>query len=97
MNTTFKKQKPPIYASRRIIVRIIDERGIEELKKRITLNLKDLIKMIEWNEQNGIKVFRLSSELFLHKTNPKVADYDYDFAKDLLKEIGDLANKNNGW
>jgi len=48
-------------------------------------------------EQNGIKVFRLSSELFLHKTNPKVADYDYDFAKDLLKEIGDLANKNNGW
>ena len=95
MNTTLKKQKPPIYASRKIIVRIIDERGIEELKKRITLNLKDLIKMIEWNEQNGIKVFRLSSELFLHKTNPKVADYDYDFAKDLLKEIGDLANKYN--
>ena len=35
MNTTLKKKKPPIYASRKIIVRIIDERGIEELKKEL--------------------------------------------------------------
>tara|TARA_X000000950_G_scaffold287778_1_gene401589 strand:- start:12099 stop:13007 length:909 start_codon:yes stop_codon:yes gene_type:complete len=95
MNTTLKKQKPAVYASRKIIVRIIDERGIEELKRRILLNLKDLLKMIEWNEQNGIKVFRLSSELFLHKTNPKVPDYDYEFAKELLKQIGDLAKQYN--
>ena len=39
MNTSLKKCKPPIYASRRIIVRIIDERGIEELKTRIIKNL----------------------------------------------------------
>ena len=32
MNTTLKKQKPPVYASRRIIVRIVNEKGIEELK-----------------------------------------------------------------
>ena len=38
--------------------------GIEELKRRILLNLEDLLKMIQWNEDNGIKVFRLSSELF---------------------------------
>ena len=42
MNTSLKKCKPPIYASRRIIVRIIDERGIEELKTRIIKNLEDL-------------------------------------------------------
>ena len=64
---------------------------MEELKRRITDNLKDLVKMIEWNEQNGIKVFRLSSELFMHKTNPKVEDYSFDFALDLLKQAGDLA------
>ncbi len=28
MNTTLKKQTPAVYASRKIIVRIIDERGI---------------------------------------------------------------------
>ena len=94
-NTTLKKQKPPIYASRRIIIRIIDERGIEELKSRIIKNLEDLLKMIDWNEENGIKVFRLSSELFPHKTNPKVQDYDYDFSLDLLKKIGEKAKKYN--
>ena len=31
MNMTLKEQKPPVYASRKIIVRIIDQKGIEEL------------------------------------------------------------------
>ena len=91
MNTTLKKQKPPVYAARRIIVRIIDEKGIDELKRRILANLEDLYKMLEWNEANGIRVFRLSSELFQHKTNPKVPDYTYDFALDHLKKIGEYA------
>ena len=95
MNTTLKKLKPAVYASRRIIVRIVDERGIEELKLRITKNLEDMLKMMDWNEENGIKVFRMSSEMFLHKTNPKVADYDYDFAVDLLKQIGEKSKKYN--
>ena len=93
MNTTLKKKKVPVYASRRIIVRIIDRLGIEELKRRILLNLEDLLKMLQWNEDNGIRVFRLSSEMFQHKTNPKVPDYDFDFALEHLKKISDLAKK----
>ena len=95
MNMTLKEQKPPVYASRKIIVRIIDQKGIEELKHRVILNLKDLLKMLDWNEQNGIKVFRLSSELFPHKTNPKVPDYDIDFAQELLEQIGEKARGYN--
>ena len=64
MNTTLKKQKPPVYCSRKIIVRIIDKNIFEELKQRVLDNLTDLYKMLEWNEENGIKVFRLSSEMF---------------------------------
>ena len=51
--------------------------------------------MMDWNEQNGIKVFRLSSELFPHKSNPKVEDYDFDFAVDLLRQIGEKSKKYN--
>jgi UV DNA damage endonuclease len=91
MNTTLKKKKVPVYASRRMIIRTIREQGIDELKRRILLNLEDLIKMIEWNDQNGIRVFRLSSELFPHKTNSKVEDYTFDFAKDHLKRVGECA------
>lgn len=95
MNTTLKKEKPAIYCSRKIIVRVIEEKGMTELKNRICKNLKDLLKMIEWNEINGIKVFRLSSELFPHKTNPKVPEYSLTFVKGLLKKIGDTAKSYN--
>ena len=95
MNTQLRGLKVPIYCSRRIIVRTIQKLGIEELKSRILKNLEDLLVMIQWNEDNGIKVFRLSSELFLHKTNPRVEDYTYDFAIPLLKKIGALAKKYN--
>lgn len=63
MNTTLREGKPSIYASRRINQKTIREKGIEECKRRVIDNLKDIIKMIEWNEQNGIKVFRLSSDI----------------------------------
>jgi UV DNA damage endonuclease len=93
LNITLREYKPSIYASRKMIQRTIKERGIDELKKRIRLNLNDILRMMEWNDKNGIKVFRLSSELFPHKTNPNVENYSYDFAIDLLQEIGKLSKR----
>ena len=40
--------------------------------------------MMDWNEKNGIKLFRLGGDLFPHKSNPKVEEYSYDFALELL-------------
>jgi UV DNA damage endonuclease len=91
LNTTLRAQKPSIFASRKMIQRTIKTKGIEELKKKILQNVKDVLKMMHWNEMNGIKVFRLSSEMFPHKTNPNVEDYDYDFTRDTLKQIGELS------
>ena len=93
MNTELRGLKKPVYCSRRIIIRIINEKGVEELKRRILMNLEDLYKMLVWNEENGIRVFRLSSEMFQHKTNPKVPDYTYDFAMNHLKKIGEYAKE----
>ena len=95
LNTILKSRKPPIFASRKMIIRKIEEDGIDKLKEKIIQNLKDLLVMIDWNEENGIKVFRLNSELFPHKSNPKVESYDFDFAKDLLKQIGEKARSYN--
>ena len=93
LNTELRSQKPPIFASRKMIIRTIQELGIETLKEKIIQNLKDILKMIDWNENHGIRVFRLSSEMFPHKSNPKVENYDFDFAKELLKEIGEKAKR----
>ena len=95
LNTQLRVQKPPVFASRKMIIRTVKEKGIDVLKEKIIQNLKDVLTMMDWNEQNGIKVFRLSSELFPHKSNPRVEDYDFDFAKDLLRQIGEKSKKYN--
>ena len=95
INTQLRFAKPPVFASRKMIIRSIEKEGIEVLKSKITQNLKDVLTMMEWNEANGIKVFRLSSELFPHKSNPRVEDYTFDFARELLNQIGVLAHKYN--
>ena len=95
LNITMREQKPSVFSSRSIILKTLQEKGSDFLKVKIIQNLKDTLRLIEWNEENGIKVFRLSSELFPHKSNPKAEKYDFEFAKSLLKNIGDLSKKYN--
>ena len=86
LNTTLRKQKDPIFASRTLRIKTIDLKGIEELKRLAILNLVDLEQMIYWNKVNGIKLFRLSSGIFPHLSNPLVKDYGFEFAKEQLKQ-----------
>lgn len=95
LNTILRKQKPPVFASRSVIMRTLEEKGVEHLQEKILQNLRDILTMMDWNENNGIKVFRLSSELFPHKSNQKARQYTYDFAVDLLREIGEKSKKYN--
>jgi UV DNA damage endonuclease len=78
-----------------MIIKTIKEKGIDELKNKILQNLRDVLTIMDWNEKNGIKVYRLSSDLFPHKSNIKVDNYDFDFAKDLLREIGEKSRLYN--
>ena len=91
LNTELREQKPTVFCSRTMIQKTVKEKGIDELKRRVLLNLDDLLTVIQWNEDNGIRVYRLSSEMFPHKTNPNVEQYTLDFAKEKLKKAGDLA------
>lgn len=95
MNTILQQKKPPVMSSRSVILKTLQTKGFEPLREKIIQNLKDTLIMIDWNEKKGIKVFRLSSELFPHKSNAKALDYDYDFALDLLKQIGKKAKLYN--
>ena len=95
LNSTLRGQKPSVFCSRKMIIRKIEEDGIQALKLKIIQNLNDLYEMIKWNERHGIKVLRISSELFPHISNPKVEGYDMDFADPLLKKIGEFARSLN--
>lgn len=93
INTGLREQG--IFCSRKPILRTIDEKGIGVLIERCTKNCQDLIKLIKWNQNNDIKVFRISSELFPHYSNPKAPSYSLDFAHELLAEAGRLARQYN--
>lgn len=93
INTQLREQKPPVFASRSATMRTINEQGVDVLKDRILQNLRDVLTMMNWNEAHGIRVLRLSSDLFPHKSNPKVDEYDLEFAIPLLQEIGEKARK----
>ena len=93
MNTVLRAQG--VFSSRSIILKTFETKGIDHLKEKIVQNLQDTLELMEWNHQNGIHVFRLSSDIFPHKSNPRAPGYTFDFAKDLLLQIGDLSKKYN--
>ncbi len=95
MNTELRAQKPSVFCSRTMVMKSIKEKGIDLLKEKILQNLEDLVKMIEWNEKNGIRVMRLSSHLFPHKTNPGIENYDFDFAMPLFEKIKETHQRYN--
>ena len=89
LNTALREKG--IFCSRKPIMKTIKDKGLAYLQSICRQNCQDLIKMLKWNADNGIRVFRMSSELFPHKSNPRVLTYDLDFAQDLLTEAGLLA------
>lgn len=63
------------------------EKGLSHVSKLSLQNTEDLIKLIEWNNENGIKVFRMSSEMF-----PWASEYDWTHLPD-FKVIQDNLQK----
>jgi len=95
LNTQLREQG--VFCSRKPIMATIkklgDEKGIEYLKKLCLQNLQDMLKLLEWNAKRGIRVYRMSSEIFPHKSNYRMPGYTLDFAQDMLTRIGDYARQ----
>ena len=70
------------------------ERGLPHVSDLALQNVRDLVNIVKWNEEMGIKLFRMSSELFPWMTYYDFEDLpDYDKIKNTLKGIGTLAEK----
>ena len=95
INSKLREQKPPVFSSRTVRLATIESKGLDNLKALVILNLLDTITILKENVNLGIHVFRLTSELFPHSTNPKCGGYNIEFASDLLKAIGDTARDCN--
>ena len=90
INETLKKQK--ISCNRGMIKRTFQAKGITYASELALANVTDLKKIIEWNNANGISVYRMTSCLF-----PWFSDYDIfdmpdiDAIVDVMSEAGKIA------
>ena len=90
INMALQKQK--VCSNRGMIKRTFQAKGIEYASELALINVKALKKIIEWNNANGIKVYRMTSCLF-----PWMSEYDIftlpdiDAIADTMSEAGEIA------
>jgi len=81
-----------VTTNRAMVKRTFEAKGLDYVSELALANAKDIIKILEWNRMNGIKLFRLSSTIVpwgdhLDLTQLK----DYKEIKSELKKAGDFA------
>ncbi|KAN0061786.1 hypothetical protein ACQY0O_005779 [Thecaphora frezii] len=92
LNTVLRWQDPPVFSSRTARIKTMDDQGPDYIKELGRLNARDMIPMILWNETNGIRFMRLSSEVFPFASHAKYG-YSLRYAEKELRAAGDLAKK----
>ena len=71
-----------------------NERGLPYVSELALQNVKDLENIVKWNEEMGIKLFRMSSDLFPWMTFYEFEQLpDYPMIDVYLKNIGALAEE----
>jgi len=95
INMTLSSQKPKVTTNRSMIKKTFVEKGVEYAGELGLQNARDLFTILQWNNRKGIKVFRLSSEMF-----PWASEYDiesspyYKRILMILQACGKFANDN---
>ena len=83
-----------IMTNRTMRRKTFDTKGIDYVSDLALANVKDLKTIIQWNDEMGIKLFRLSSQIF-----PWMEEYEFSDLKDfneivsLMVETGNIATK----
>lgn len=94
-NITLSKLKNRVITNRGMVKKTFLTRGLEYAGELAKKNVEDLLTIIEWNIQNNIKLFRISSDIFPWVSHYKINMLpQYDELKILFKTIGKLIQVN---
>lgn len=95
INMSLSSQKPKITTNRSMVKKTFLHRGLPYASELGLQNAKDLYKILEWNVQNGIFLFRMSSDVFPWASEYKMEDLpDFKAISYHLKRAGDYAIQN---
>jgi UV DNA damage endonuclease len=80
INMTLGSRKPKITTNRSMVRKTFLERGLNYAGELGLENSRDLLQILKWNTENGIKLFRLSSEFF-----PWASEYKFEDLPQFLR------------
>jgi UV DNA damage endonuclease len=82
-------QADKITTNRGMIRKTFTERGTAYASELALKNVQDLLTIVDWNLQHGIRLFRISSDLFPWASEYRLADLpDFADIRATLEEIG---------
>ena len=95
INETLANQKPKVYTGRSMIKRTFKAKGINYASQLGLDNCKDLFTIVKWNNENGFKFFRITSNLFPWSSEYELSDMpDYKEICNILSNVGDYVKEN---
>jgi len=93
INTTLAEQG--VQVNRSIIKRTFAVKGIQYASALALKNVSDLTKIVSWNIQNGILLYRLSSDMFPWMSEYELSDLpDFEAIAGILSDTGEKARAN---
>ena len=96
INMHLSQQKPKVYTGRSMIKRTFTDKGIPYASQLGLDNCKDLMTIIKWNNENGFKFFRITSNLFPWCSEYKLSDMpDYKEICQILSDVGKYVDNND--
>lgn len=86
------KKSERVTTNRSMTKKTFQERGINYVSELSLLNVTDLYKILRWNHDNGIFMYRMSSDMFPWCSEYEFADLpDFDQIKSRLEDCGRFA------
>jgi UV DNA damage endonuclease len=87
INVSLSKQG--ITTNKGMVRRTFLEKGLQYASQLALQNVQGLLKIVEWNVQNGISVFRVTSELFPWASEYKLEELpDFPEIRSILEAVG---------
>ena len=90
-----KKKKEQILVNRGMVRRTFDAKGLPYVSELIIENLKDTLKVLDWNLKNHIYIYRLSSDSFPWMTEYEFSDLPkFPAIQTYMRLIGEKIKSN---
>lgn len=91
-----KSKKDLILVNRGMTKKTFESKGLMYVSELSILNLKDVLKILDYNIKNNIYVYRMSSDMFPWFTHYSFKELpNHSLIESLLKEIGNKVKDNN--